>query len=170
MYNEKNYKKHIFWIQAKRIFLLLLFTALGTTLGVIISSYIVDVLLFNFNLKPIIISFCGIAFLLITLLLTSKTGKEVQDAYWRIAVINELQSISKKLDSLDNLEKLEALEKLNNLEIKRIKKIKTKISETNEINTINDDSITSKEENNDNSADETESESPDTNETIDENK
>ena len=135
MYNEDLYKKHIFWIKAKRVFLLLLFTTLGTALGVVISSYVVDVLLFNLELKPIIIAGCGLTFLLVTLLLTAKTGKEVHDAYWRIAVINELQSISKKLDSLDNLEKLDSLEKLKSMEIRKIKKVKTKGSFSE--NTVN---------------------------------
>ncbi len=111
MYDESSMKSHIFWIRFKRIFSIIFFTALGSALGAIISSYIIDVLLFPKFLSPIIVVISSLLFLGIANLMTANTGKEIQDAYWKIAVYKKLAIISKKLD---NLEKLENLEKINN--------------------------------------------------------
>lgn len=112
MYDENSMKNHIFWIKFKRVFFIIFFTALGSALGAIISSYIVDVLLFPKFWSPIIVVISSLLFLGIANLTTANTGKEVQDAYWKISVYKKLAIISKKLD---NLEKLENLEKLNNI-------------------------------------------------------
>lgn len=111
MYDESSMKSHIFWIKFKRVFSIIFFTALGSALGAIISSYIIDVLLFPKFLSPIIVVISSLLFLGFANLMTANTGKEVQDAYWKIAVYKKLAIISKKLD---NLEKLENLEKINN--------------------------------------------------------
>ena len=112
MYDESSMKSHIFWIKFKRVFSIIFFTALGSALGAIISSYIIDVLLFPKFLSPIIVVISSLLFLGFANLMTANTGKEVQDAYWKIAVYKKLAIISKKLD---NLEKLENLEKINNI-------------------------------------------------------
>ena len=111
MYDESSMKNHIFWIKFKRIFSIIFFTALGSALGAIVSSYIIDVLLFPKFLSPIIVVISSLLFLGFANLMTANTGKEIQDAYWKIAVYKKLAIISKKLD---NLEKLENLEKINN--------------------------------------------------------
>ena len=109
MYDENSYKNLIFWIKVKRVFLLIIFTILGTSIGVVASSYIIDILMFDPNLRPVIIIVSAILFLLVALLLTANTAKTIQDGYWKIAVLRKLTLISKKLDSLDNLVNLDSL-------------------------------------------------------------
>ncbi len=109
MYDEDSYRSEIFWIKAKRTFLIILFAIIGCSLGVLVSQYFVDVLLFKLS-KPIIIIFSTLIFVSISLLLTANTGKDIQDGYWKIAVLRKLTLISKKLDALENLDKLNYLE------------------------------------------------------------
>ena len=118
MYDENSYKNLIFWIKVKRVFLLIIFTILGTSIGVVASSYIIDILMFDPNLRPVIIIISAILFLLVALLLTANTAKTIQDCYWKIAVLRKLTLISKKLDSLENLENLDSLKNLNKTKIK----------------------------------------------------
>ena len=105
MYDENSMKSHIFWIKFKRVFLLILFTIIGTSLGVVISDYIVNILLFPAFLRIIIVAISAVLFLAFALLITANTGKEVQDSYWKIAVYKKLVVISKKLDNLDSSDK-----------------------------------------------------------------
>lgn len=118
MYDENSYKNLIFWIKVKRVFLLIIFTILGTSIGVVASSYIIDILMFTPSLRPVIIIISAILFLLVALLLTANTAKTIQDGYWKIAVLRKLTLISKKLDSLENLENLDSLKNLNKTKIK----------------------------------------------------
>lgn len=110
MYDEDAYKRYILAIRIKKIFIIIAFCIIGAILGIIISSYIVDILLFSSVLKPTIITVSTLIFLAISLLLTSNISKEVQDGYWKIAVLRKLTLISKKLDNLENLDKLKYLE------------------------------------------------------------
>ncbi len=110
MYDEDAYKRYILAIRIKKIFIIIAFCVIGAILGIIISSYIVDILLFSSVLKPTIITVSTLIFLAISLLLTSNISKEVQDGYWKIAVLRKLTLISKKLDNLENLDKLKYLE------------------------------------------------------------
>lgn len=110
MYDEDTYKRYILAIRIKKIFIIIAFCVIGAILGIIISSYIVDILLFSSVLKPTIITVSTLIFLAISLLLTSNISKEVQDGYWKIAVLRKLTLISKKLDNLENLDKLKYLE------------------------------------------------------------
>lgn len=105
MYDENSMKNHIFWIKFKRVFLLIFFTIIGTSLGVVISDYIVNILLFPAFLRIIIVAISAVLFLAFALLITANTGKEVQDSYWKIAVYKKLVVISKKLDNLDSSDK-----------------------------------------------------------------
>ena len=105
MYDENSMKSHIFWIKFKRVFLLILFTIIGTSLGVVISDYIVNILLFPAFLRIIIVAISAVLFLAFALLITANTGKEIQDSYWKIAVYKKLVVISKKLDNLDSSDK-----------------------------------------------------------------
>lgn len=123
MYNEKSYKKHLFWISAKRVFLIILFTIVGTALGIVISEYMVDILLFSSNLRNIIIIASGLLFLIISLLLTANTGKEIYDGYWRIAVFNELTTISEKLSNIDEkIQNQKSDKKTKKIIVQKIKK------------------------------------------------
>lgn len=136
MYDENSMKSHIFWIKFRRVFCIILFTAMGSALGAFISSYVVDVLLFPKFWSPIIVVISSILFLSIANIMTANTGKEVQDGYWKIAVYKKLVIISKKLDNLD---KLENLEKINtilnpNEEKTETKKVIKKNKEENEQN------------------------------------
>lgn len=115
MYSEKSFKRQLFWIKAKRVFFMLIFSIIGSAIGVAISSYMIDVLLFDVTLRPIIITCSTIILFFISLLITSNTGKEIQDGYWKIAVLKKLTVISKKLDNLENLKQLENLQKLDEL-------------------------------------------------------
>lgn len=106
MYNENSFKNHLFWIKVKRVFYMILFSIIGSGVGVFISSYVVDVLNFDPSYRFFIISGLTLLFFAISLLLTANTGKEVQDGYWKIEVLRKLTSISNKLDAIDNLDNI----------------------------------------------------------------
>lgn len=103
MYDENSMKKHIFWLKARRIFFIILFTAIGSAIGAIISSYFIDILLFTKGLAIVVVAITTSLFLSIALLITANTGKEVADGYWKIAVYKKLAIISKKLDNLEKI-------------------------------------------------------------------
>lgn len=97
MYSEKSYKNYIFWVQVKRIVLIIILSSLGAALGVLIGKILESTLkMTSFNNLIIIIS--TIIFFLLSLLLTVGTGKEVQDGYWKIAVLRKLTVIQKNLE------------------------------------------------------------------------
>lgn len=127
MYDEDSYRNEIFWIKAKRTFLIILFAIIGCSLGVLISQYFVDILLFKLS-KSLIIIFSTLIFISMSLLLTANTGRDIQDGYWKIAVLRKLTLISKKLDTLENLDRLNGIEELslNNNETKTEHKNKVK--------------------------------------------
>lgn len=109
MYDENSFKDHLFWIKIKRIFLMVVFSIVGCILGIIISSFVVDVLLFSSVFRFIIVALYTLLFFAISLLTTSNTGKEIQDGYWKIATLRKLTLISKKLDYLEKLDNLDVL-------------------------------------------------------------
>ena len=126
MYDEDSYKRYILIVKIKKIFIMIAFCVIGTILGVLVSSYIVDILLFSSNLKPLIITISTLIFLAISLLLTANASKEVQDGYWKIAVLRKLTLISKKLDNLENLDKLKSFENLssvNNIKVDKTEEV-----------------------------------------------
>lgn len=106
MYNEKSFKNQIFWVKVRRIFFMLIFSIIGSALGVIISSYLIDILLFEQNYRVIIVASSTLLFFAISLLVTANTGKSVQDGYWKIEVIHTLNTISEKLDNLEHLDNI----------------------------------------------------------------
>ena len=114
MYDENSMKKHIFWLKARRIFFIILFTAIGSAIGAIISSYFIDILLFTKGLAIVVVAITTSLFLSIALLITANTGKEVADGYWKIAVYKKLAIISKKLDNLEKINEF-----LNPSEVKK---------------------------------------------------
>ena len=116
MYNEDSFNNYIFWIKVKRIFFMLIFSIVGAILGFFISDYIINVLFFSSIYRIIIISASTLLFFSISLLITANTGKEVQDGYWKIAVLRKLTVISKKLDSIEKLDNLSSFNDNHNIE------------------------------------------------------
>lgn len=106
MYNEKDFKDHIKHLKARRILYMLIFSIIGSALGVIISDYIVDILLFNQIWRVIIISISTLFFFWVSTVMTSNTEKDVQDGYWKLEVMKNLNSISEKLDNPVEIKKL----------------------------------------------------------------
>lgn len=115
MYDENTFKNYIFWLKVRRIFVILVLSCLGSFIGVTISQFVIDVLLLlDASYKILIIAGSTLLFFAISLLLTAGTGKEVQDAYWKIAVLRKLTVISKKLDISTDLPSSEDIS--NNIE------------------------------------------------------
>ena len=100
MYSENAYKNYIFWIKVKQIFILILFSIIGCLLGRLLGQFLVEFLSFEVTYLYMCVVFLTLLFFGIAMLLTSNTGKEVQEAYWKIAVLRKLTVISKKLDNL----------------------------------------------------------------------
>ena len=100
MYSENSYKNYIFWLKVKQIFIMILLSVIGCVIGRFIGQYLVEVLLFDIKNLYISVTASTLIFFSIAALATSGTAKEVQEAYWRIAVLRKLTVISKKLDVL----------------------------------------------------------------------
>ena len=100
MYNEREFKSHLKSLKIRKILYMLIFSLLGSGLGVIISDYIVDVLLFNSILRVIIISVSTLFFFWVSTMITSTTEKDVQDGYWKLEVLNNLNTISKQIENI----------------------------------------------------------------------
>lgn len=97
MYSEKTYKNYIFWLQVKRIVVIIILSCLGSALGVLIGKILESTIkLTSFNNIIIVVS--TTLFFLLGLLLTVGTGKQVQDGYWRIAVLRKMTVIQKNLE------------------------------------------------------------------------
>ena len=105
MYDETSFKNYIFWLQVKRVFLMIVFSLVGAFIGILLSQFLIDVLtVLAAGFKVVIIAISTLLFFGISLLLTAGTGKEVQDGYWKMAVLRKLTVISKKLDYLENID------------------------------------------------------------------
>ena len=116
MYDEDSFSKHIFWMKFRRVFLLIFFSIIGCIIGIILSSYLIELLFLPQNIGIPIIAGATLIFFFITLFSTYKINKDIQDGYWKMAVLRKLTLISKKLDALDNLKKLENLDYLKTLD------------------------------------------------------
>ena len=101
MYNERKFKGHLKRLKIRKLLYMLIFSLLGSALGVVISDYIVDILLFNPILRVIIISITTLSFFWFSTLITATTEKDVQDGYWKMEVLNNLNNISQKLDNIN---------------------------------------------------------------------
>lgn len=101
MYNEKSFENYIFWTKVRRIFLILLFSIIGCLVGIFVSD-IINTVTLNDSYRKIIISISTLFSFAISLLLTIGTAREVQDGYWKMAVLRKLTVMSKKLDNLEN--------------------------------------------------------------------
>ena len=131
MYDENSFKNYIFWLQVRRVFLMILFSMIGCALGVVLSQFLTDVLLMNVS-KVLVIAISTILFFAISVLLTVGTGKEIQDGYWKMAVLRKLTVISKKLDNLDSKQTPNSI-KSTTPSIKEIAENKNNITHTPEV-------------------------------------
>lgn len=102
MYSEKSYKNYIFWLQVKRIVMIIIFSCLGAAIGVLIGK-ILESTIQQTAYNNTITAISTIIFFLLALLLTVGTGKQVQDGYWRIAVLRKLTVIQKNLELNNDL-------------------------------------------------------------------
>ena len=120
MYNEKSFKNYIFWMRVKRIFLILVFASAGALFGKLVSDIVFNIAIFLdiiYRIPIIVIS--TLLMISLALLLTAGTGKDVQDAYWKMALLRKVIVISKKLDNVSivaNDELDEMIDTLNELE------------------------------------------------------
>ena len=141
MYNEKSFENYIFWTKVRRVFLILLFSIIGCLIGIFISD-IINTITINDNYRPIIISISTLSFFALSLLLTIGTAREVQDGYWKMAVLRKLTVMSKKLDNIENFK-----EELNDLELTKNDSIEVleKKSDNIKIETKNEPEVEVKE-------------------------
>lgn len=116
MYDEDSFSKHIFWMKFRRVFLLIFFSIIGCAIGVFLSTYLIELVFLPIQIRIPIIAGSTLILFFITLFATSKINNNIQDGYWKIAVLRKLTLISKKLDNLDKLENLEKLNFLSNLD------------------------------------------------------
>ena len=94
MYNEDSYSKHLTWLKVKRTIFMILFSIIGCIIGVFLSAFIIEVLMCDVIFRPIIITISTLLFFFISLVSTSNTSREVQDGYWKVAVLRKLTLIS----------------------------------------------------------------------------
>ena len=137
MYSEKKFKNYIFWIQVKRVVLIILFSLVGAGIGIAIGAVLKGTINID-TYNNLIIIFLTVIFFLLSLLVTSGTGKEVQDGYWKIAVLRKLTAIQKTIEVNNELiQKNENLEsQLMNSIAERNKEIEKIIS--NNVSVKND--------------------------------
>lgn len=100
MYSENSYKNYIFWLKFKQIFLMIVFSIVGCVVGRFIGQYLVEVLLLPATSLYISVTVGTLLMFSIAAGMTSGTARDVQDAYWKIAVLRKLTVISKKLDNI----------------------------------------------------------------------
>ena len=132
MYSERSYKNYIFWMQVKRVVVIIILGCLGAALGVLITKILESTIkLTSFN--NLIIGVSTTVFFLLGLLLTVGTGKQVQDGYWRIALLRKLTVIQKNLE-LNNelLKKADKVVKGNLVPISINEKKETSENKTSE--------------------------------------
>lgn len=121
MYSEKTFKNYIFWIQVKRVVLIILLSIIGAGIGIAIGAFLKGTFQIDSYNNAIII-FSTLFFFLLSLLITAGTGKEVQDGYWKIAVLRKLTVIQKLLES-----ETELVKKDDNMKIEAMKKFRNEI-------------------------------------------
>lgn len=129
MYNEKSFKNHIFWLKVKRVFLILVFACAGALAGMLVSDLVVNVLFLDIIYRTPIVIVSTLLMIALALLLTAGTGRAVQDAYWKMALLRKVIVISKKLDNVSivaNDELDEMIDTLNELEESNSKNSKVK--------------------------------------------
>ncbi len=131
MYSEKTFKNYIFWIQVKRVVLMILLSCIGAGIGIGIGAVLKGTVnITEYNTIIIIVS--TIIFFLLSLVITAGTGKDVQDGYWKIALLRKLTAIQKTLETSNEL-----LAKGDTLQIEAMKKLNREIlGETEELQVL----------------------------------
>ena len=66
MYDEDSFSKHIFWMKFRRVFLLIFFSIIGCIIGIILSSYLIELLFLPQNIRIPIIAGATLIFFFIT--------------------------------------------------------------------------------------------------------
>ena len=107
MYSENSYKNYIFWLKVRQITLIIVLSVIGCIIGRYIGTFLVDILMFKVLAYNISVIVSTLIFLFIALMATANTARDVQDAYWKIAVLRKLTVISKKLDNVSDDDKKE---------------------------------------------------------------
>ena len=133
MYDENTFQNYIFWLKVKRVFLMIVLSIVGALIGILLSQFLIDVLLVVAPaLRAVIIAASTLLFFGISLLMTINVSKDVQEGYWKMAVLRKLTVISKKLDYLENLDTTSS--KKSQTVKKVAKEIKQEIAEVVEDN------------------------------------
>lgn len=133
MYDENTFQNYIFWLKVKRVFLMIVLSIVGALIGILLSQFLIDVLLVvASSLRAVIIAASTLLFFGISLLMTINVSKDVQEGYWKMAVLRKLTVISKKLDYLENLDTTSS--KKSQTVKKVTKEIKQEIAEVVEDN------------------------------------
>lgn len=117
MYSENSYKNYIFWLKVRQIVIIIGLSLFGCIVGRYIGSFLVDILMFKTLAYNISVIVTTLIFLGIALMATANTARDVQDAYWKIAVLRKLTVISKKLDNVSDETKKEIKSAIDDLEI-----------------------------------------------------
>lgn len=117
MYSENSYKNYIFWLKVRQIVIIIGLSLFGCIVGRYIGSFLVDILMFKTLAYNISVIVTTLIFLCIALMATANTARDVQDAYWKIAVLRKLTVISKKLDNVSDETKKEIKSAIDDLEI-----------------------------------------------------
>lgn len=104
MYSENSFKNYIFWLKVRRIFFMVIFSIVGALVGIALSEFLINILLFDTFFRIVTITISTLLFFSISWLITATTGKEIQEGYWKIAVLRKLTVISKKLDVLEDFD------------------------------------------------------------------
>ncbi len=127
MFKESSYKHLLFWLKVKRIFFIIFFTLVGSILGGVLSSYLVDVLMFYDISKNNIVLIFALVFFTFAIFFTTSISQAIQEGYWKIATLRKLTLMSKKRDSLQKIEQMltpeiandikEAVKDINNINI-----------------------------------------------------
>ena len=79
---------------------MIVFSIVGCIAGRFIGQYLVEILLFPVTSLHISVAVGTLLMFSIAAGMTSGTARDVQDAYWKIAVLRKLTVISKKLDNI----------------------------------------------------------------------
>lgn len=103
MYNENSFLNYITGLKIRRVFFMIVFSIIGAVIGVFLSDFIINILLFDSWFRIIIIAISTLLFFAISLILTINTTRDIQEGYWKIALLRKLTVISKKLDALENV-------------------------------------------------------------------
>ena len=105
----------------KQIFLMIVFSIIGCVVGRFIGQYLIEVLLFPATSLYISVTVGTLFMFSIAAGMTSGTARDVQDAYWKIAVLRKLTVISKKLDNIPEGRKKEIKNIVKEKNIKSMK-------------------------------------------------